>query len=233
LPLTLAGRLQLRSQPAEVNSVEEEVFRQSFIPRTLDEVLEPERDVRKVAAGDTKDVGTQTSLSPCLPFSRSVPFSLRDHLPQILYTKITGLKADLTGGARSSEAPPAAPATTPTPVSTKPRPPGKPVLPSEPSAGPVAAPSAPVASPIKKASEASPQDGASDSEEEDDDEDGSSGDEEGAGDGQGKPAAEATPLDKKAWKKKVKEENREKRKNKIPKHLKKQKIKNTSTKKKR
>jgi RIO kinase 1 len=200
---------KLKLQPTEVNSIEEEVFRQSFIPRTLDQVLEPERDVRRAAAGDTKD---------------------------ILYTKITGLRTDLTGGARSSDSASATPASTPAPISTKPRPPGKAALPSESSASSVAAPPPlPVASPPdKKSSEASKvagADGASDSEEEDDDEDGSSSEEEGP---EGQTAGgEATPLDKKAWKKKVKEENREKRKTKIPKHLKKQKIKNTTTKKKR
>lgn len=47
----------MNAQPEEErNKLEEDIFKQSYIPQTLNEVIDAERDTLKVAAGQGKDV---------------------------------------------------------------------------------------------------------------------------------------------------------------------------------
>lgn len=49
----------MNAQPeGERNKLEEDIFKQSYIPQTLNEVIDVERDTLKVAAGQGRDVST-------------------------------------------------------------------------------------------------------------------------------------------------------------------------------
>lgn len=67
-------------EAAQQRSIEETVFKQAFIPRTLDEVIDVERDIDQIHRGDTKD---------------------------LLYTRLSGLALGTTASGSASMAVPA------------------------------------------------------------------------------------------------------------------------------
>ncbi|XP_074641721.1 serine/threonine-protein kinase RIO1-like [Tubulanus polymorphus] len=64
----------------EQEKIDEEVFKRAYIPRTLDEVIDIERDMKKVQRGDDQDIHYQTvtGLKPDLTGALETPAVLED-----------------------------------------------------------------------------------------------------------------------------------------------------------
>jgi len=84
------------------------VFKKSFIPRSLFDVVDAERDAQKVAAGDTDDVRprlpSRLSLFGCLAYLIAGAFDPAPALGQLLYAGLTGLALKPTLAAAASTA---------------------------------------------------------------------------------------------------------------------------------
>ncbi|XP_063075155.1 serine/threonine-protein kinase RIO1 [Engraulis encrasicolus] len=144
------------------DKVDEEVFKNAYIPRTLTEISHYERDVAAMAKAKEEESALNTQND------------------NVLYQTVMGLKKDLSG------------------VQT-----------------------------VPALLEGCEEEGNSSSSDEDSESDGSEEEEATTQDGQ----SEVPPVDRKERKKMVKEAQREKRKNKVPKHVKKRKEKTAKTKK--
>jgi RIO kinase 1 len=73
---------------------EEHVFRESFIPRNLDEVVDIERDMERGERGDTEGVWHTHTHTHTLSLSLSLTNAMRY---QMYYQKLMGIKQDLSG----------------------------------------------------------------------------------------------------------------------------------------
>ncbi|KAK3806332.1 MAG: atypical/RIO/RIO1 protein kinase [Benniella sp.] len=199
---------------AEKRQVDDAVFAQSYIPRHLQEVIDVERDVRKVLEGDTEE---------------------------LLYTKMAGIK-DVDARQKESKSSKDEGASSKTPKSSKST--ASAPVETQTTTLPVVSSTKPSADrPSADRSGGVAEDNEEDEEhnEEEDDDDGQEGDSESEEESEDeedpfkKQARGKRNEDKEAKKErklKTKEEAREKRKNKIPKADKKRRIKASSSKKK-
>ncbi|KAG0223727.1 protein kinase rio1 [Actinomortierella wolfii] len=203
---------------AEKRQVDDAVFKQAYIPRHLQEVIDVERDVRKVLEGDTKDLlytkmaGIKNVDERPAPTQPAVVEDEGDLEPKASKPKKSKKKTASKQVSFDTEEEAGAPAATSQTVA--------------------AAPSVPEAETTQKTE---PEDEHQEGEEEEEEEDEDESEEEEEGDEFKKQARGKRNEDKEAKKErkqKAKEEAREKRKNKIPKADKRRKIKASSSKKK-